>query len=250
MSPHELSLRRRPNSRTLGRSIRLFRMFLREQSEPRAFYEMLADDTCTLIEEYFDLDGSLLLDVGGGPGYLAEAAERRGARAVTVDISFEELHLHGRTPSAAIVGDATGLPLRSDSFDVVHASNVAEHLASREELVSELSRVVKPSGVVFLSFTPWLSPWGGHETSPWHYLGGEYAAKRYRARHGREPKNRYLSTLFPVYVGEICQILGTLGLEVIDAFPRYYPRWATPLARIPLLREVATWNYSVVFAKR
>ena len=58
-------------------------------------------------------------------------------------------------------------------------------------------------GVGYLSFTPWLSPWGGHETSPWHYLGGRRAAKRYRRKHGVDPKNEYGVSLHSVRAGEV-----------------------------------------------
>ena len=36
-------------------------------------------------------------------------------------------------------------------------------------------RVTKPGGLVFVSYTVWWGPWGGHETAPWHYLGGRFA---------------------------------------------------------------------------
>jgi len=32
--------------------------------------------------------------------------------------------------------------------------------------------------------------------------------------------------------------------------PRYHPRWATWLVKVPLLREVVTWNLVVVLRKR
>ena len=38
-------------------------------------------------------------------------------------------------------------------------------------LIEEMIRVTRPGGLVYLSFTNWYSPWGGHEMSPWHYLG-------------------------------------------------------------------------------
>ena len=32
--------------------------------------------------------------------------------------------------------------------------------------------------------------------------------------------------------------------------PRYNPRWATWLLRVPVLREVVTWNLVIVLRKR
>ena len=61
-------------------------------------------------------------------------------------------------------------------------------------------RVTRSGGLVFISYTVWFGPWGGHETAPWHFLGGMRARRRYARVHGHEPKNRYGESLFPVTV--------------------------------------------------
>ena len=61
-------------------------------------------------------------------------------------------------------------------------------------------RVTRPGGIAFISYTSWYGPWGGHETAPWHFLGGARARRRYAARHGHEPKNKYGESLFEVTV--------------------------------------------------
>jgi hypothetical protein len=38
-------------------------------------------------------------------------------------------------------------------------------------------------------------------------------------------------------------------VEVLDALPRYHPRWCRPLVRIPALREVVTWNLLIVLQR-
>ena len=58
-------------------------------------------------------------------------------------------------------------------------------------MADEMVRVTRPGGLIFLSYTLWWGPWGGHETSPWHYLGGGRAARRYERRLGHRPKNVY-----------------------------------------------------------
>ena len=110
--------------------------------------------------------------------------------------------------------------------------------------------VTRPGGIAFISYTVWYGPWGGHETAPWHYLGGQRARRRYAARHGHEPKNRYGESLFPVTVraGLEWAKRQTAG-EVVDVLPRYHPRWARGVLRVPGLREVATWNLVLVVRK-
>ena len=57
---------------TLGRSVRLFRAFLVEQTEPDRFYRELALDSARLLQAYTPLDGKSLLDVGGLCAVLTE----------------------------------------------------------------------------------------------------------------------------------------------------------------------------------
>src|ERR1035441_2476584 len=93
-------------------------------------------------------------------------------------------------------------------------------------------RVTKPGGIVFVAFTNWLSPYGGHETSPWHYLGGERAVARYQRSHGAMPKNHFRYSLHPVSVAEALEWTRSApGAVVVDAVPRYLPGWTRPLLR-------------------
>ena len=122
---------------------------------------------------------------------------------------------------------------------------------SPERFLDEMVRVTRPNGTVYLSFTAWYSPWGGHETAPWHYLGGHRAARRYERRHGCRPGNRFGSSLFACHVGASLRMARTHpGVEVVDARPRYYPDWLRWLVAVPVVREVATWNLLLVLRRR
>jgi hypothetical protein len=103
---------------------------------------------------------------------------------------------------------------------------------------------------VVVGYTNWLSPWGGHETSPWHYLGGHRAIRRYTQRYGHPPKNRVGENAFKVSVADgLRWARSQPGTELLVARPRYYPGWAAPLVRVPGLREVATWNLLLVLRR-
>jgi hypothetical protein len=112
-------------------------------------------------------------------------------------------------------------------------------------------RVTRPGGIAFVSYTVWYGPHGGHETGPWHYLGGNYARRRYTRRQGHEPKNKYGESLFRVTVrdGLAWARAQKLG-DVVDVLPRYHPHWARGLLHVPAAREVATWNLVLVLRKR
>lgn len=231
--------------------MRLFRAFRLEQTRPDVFYGALARDAVGHLSEYDTLTGRTILDVGGGPGYFRTAFEGAGAEYYALDADVGELAGLGEIAPRTVIGSGMRLPFADATFDVCYSSNVLEHVVAPWQMADEMIRVTRPGGLVFCSYTVWFGPWGGHETAPWHYLGGDRARRRYRRRHGREPKNRFGESLFPVTVRAG---LGWAGrqqdADVLDVVPRYHPRFARWLVRVPLLREVVTWNLVVVLRRR
>lgn len=233
-----------------GRSLRLFRAFRTEQTDPEGFYTLLAEDAAAQIETHAGLADRTVVDIGGGGGYFSAAFARRGARCVVVEPDVTELSSRGTLAPHGILGDGLRLPLRDASLDVAFSSNVLEHVPDPDRFVDEMVRVTRPGGLVYLSYTLWLSPWGGHETSPWHFLGGRYAARRYTRRHGHPPKNVYGESLFPIGAGRVLRtVRAREDVRVLEARPRYYPGWCGLLVRLPLLRELLTWNLLLILER-
>jgi SAM-dependent methyltransferase len=234
----------------LLRSVRLFRLFLAEQADPEKFYASLAEDAVRQVAEHGELSGRTVVDVGGGGGWFTAAFRARGAHGYLFEPDPAELHFRTVAPSGAVVADGYWLPVRDSHADVVFSSNVLEHVADPMGLIEEMIRVARPGGLVYLSYTNWYSPWGGHEMSPWHYLGPQYARRRYLRRHGRKPKHEYGVNLFPVHVGPMLRALRARpDVTIVAAGPRYYPRWCRLLIRLPGLREVATWNLMLILRR-
>ncbi|MEI7716570.1 MAG: class I SAM-dependent methyltransferase [Mycobacterium sp.] len=243
---------------TLARSVRLLSEFRYEQPDPARFYRVLADDTAAMVADLWreahggPPGGQTLLDVGGGPGYFAAAFAAAGFRHIGVEPDPREMHAAG--PAAAGPGHAgaalvrasgLALPFADASVDVCLSSNVAEHVPNPWRLGSEMLRVTRPGGLVVLSYTVWLGPFGGHETGLTHYLGGARAAARYTRTHGRPPKNNYGSSLFAVSAADGLRWAAGTG-ALVAAFPRYHPRWAWGLTSVPLVREFLVSNLVLV----
>lgn len=102
-----------------------------------------------------------------------------------------------------------------------------EHLPDPEGFLKELHTVLAPGGVMFLSWTNWLSPWGGHDFSPFHYLGPRLGPWVFdRLRPGKRVHFPYAG-LWPTYIGRtIRQVRRLPGLEVMAIAPRYYTEFA------------------------
>ena len=239
---------------SLRRSVQLWNAFRVEQSEPDVFYSLLARDSVRELQRWVALDGARVLDVGGGPGYFADAFADAGARYASVEPDAGELAAAGIDGPNRVRASGLALPLADGSLDLCYSSNVLEHVPSPETMAAEMVRVTAPGGVVVLSWTPWWSPWGGHETAPWHYRGGRWAADRYARRHGRRPKNDFGRTLFACTVRRMQRWVSEARagglIDVVEVLPRYHPRWAWWVARVPVVREVASWNVVLVLRVR
>jgi SAM-dependent methyltransferase len=256
----------------LARLFGLARIFPLEQSDPDTFYRLVAADTLAQIGHYTDVAGLDILDIGGGGGYFSEAFRVAGARCVLVEpdaaqgapptldhpdlATPEERHRvatwPGRlAPGSAVAADGYRLPFGDGVADLTFSSNVLEHVADPGRLIEEMIRVTRPGGWLYISFTVWWGPWGGHETAPWHYLGGARAARRYEARMGHAPKNLFGTSMFACHVGATLRTVARLGdrAELIEALPRYYPTWLRWVIRVPGLRELVTWNLLVVLRR-
>ncbi|MFI8853536.1 class I SAM-dependent methyltransferase [Streptomyces sp. 891-h] len=235
---------------SIRRSVALFRAFLREQSDPEHCYGLLARDAVGQVERHIPVEGRTVVDIGGGSGHFTEEFRRRGAHCYLFEPDAAELHAGGRRPRGAVLADGYLLPLADGVADVCFASNVLEHVADPRTFLSEMVRVTRPGGLIYVSFTNWLSPWGGHETAPWHYLGADRAGARYRRRTGRAPKHTLGVNLFAVHIGPTLRhVRARDDVQLVAARSRYWPFLAGAITRVPGLREFATWNLLLILRR-
>ena len=110
------------------------------------------------LTRHVDLHGADALDIGAGSGGLAIALAERGARVAAI----EPDETRRRWAVARIAGHgvevrlhasaAEALPFPDASFDLVTMDSVIEHVESPARSISEIARVLRPGGVVFLSW--------------------------------------------------------------------------------------------------
>ncbi len=111
------------------------------------------------IQQYTDLAGKRVLDVGCGGGILTEALAQNGAESLGIDLSGDlvdvaELHaLETGTTTVnyqkiAVEKLAAEQP---ESFDFVTCMEMLEHVPDAGSIVSACAKLVKPDGMVFFS---------------------------------------------------------------------------------------------------
>ena len=141
-----------------------FKAFEAEGWSRRAgtYGDLLGTMTARVAEPLLDAAGvrrdMRILDVATGPGYVAERAATRGARAIGVDISDGMLELaRSRQPQLEFRwADAEELPFEDASFDAVVGGFVLNHLPNPERAIAEAARVVASGGAV--AYSVWDRP--------------------------------------------------------------------------------------------
>jgi 2-polyprenyl-3-methyl-5-hydroxy-6-metoxy-1,4-benzoquinol methylase len=142
---------------------------MNSSSQPkRFFYETIADRFETLDNPYdisrrldlvfdellvnYDLRDRLVLDAGCGYGAFSKVIATKGARLVSCDIAEKLVQLATSTISSwGSVDDASRLGFVDNTFDAVVSSEMIEHTESPQQTIHELTRVLKPGGLLALT---------------------------------------------------------------------------------------------------
>ncbi|MBV9349573.1 MAG: class I SAM-dependent methyltransferase [Patescibacteria group bacterium] len=98
--------------------------------------------------------GGRILDVGGGARFTKWLKEYERDFANT---RYETLDMD-RTTNPDIVGDIHEIPLADASIDAMICSSVLEHVTDPKKAVSEMRRVLKPNGSLFV-YVPSIYPY-------------------------------------------------------------------------------------------
>lgn len=214
------------------------------------FYHLQASDAMHWIQSFSKAEfaGSRILDLGCGHGIFGAELLKEGAEVCFSDTQdFRAEHLRNHEFLAL---DLDQDPMEKlGQFDGVVCSNVYEHLSQPARLLDGIPQIVKPGGWFFLSWTNWLSPWGGHEFSPFHFLGPRLGPAVFDKLTGKKRLHTPGENLFVTWIGQTLRKIHTnSNLKVVACFPRYYPelKWITS---IPGLREVLTWNCALLIQR-
>ena len=144
-----------------------------------------------------------ILDAGCGTGGMLEVLRKWPEVEVTgVDLSPEALRFSHERGHPRLVGcDLTLLPFRTASFDVVTALDVIEHVPDDARAVSEISRVLRPGGILVASVPAYAFLWGAHDEALHHqrrYDTGQFQKLVHAAGLRVEKQTYLLAALFPV----------------------------------------------------
>ena len=94
-----------------------------------------------------------VLDIGSGRGWFSLYCARRGAEVTALDLSTENLKRIKQTEQRirTIYGDACNLNLAGESFDLIVAMEVLEHLVDPVLAINNWKKLLPPGGTLFVT---------------------------------------------------------------------------------------------------
>ncbi|HUT39414.1 MAG TPA: class I SAM-dependent methyltransferase [Methanoregula sp.] len=100
--------------------------------------------------------GSRVLELGCGNGKTLSLMIQRGWDVTAIDLSCKAVALSrnvlkGSSTAEVMVADARCIPVKSNAFDAVFAIHVTGHVhePDRQEIAREVTRTLKPGGILF-----------------------------------------------------------------------------------------------------
>ena len=115
-----------------------------------------------IFKELGNIKGKKLLDIGCEAGYITLKLAQKGALVTGIDLIEEPIRalrhslksqpLKIRQRIKLRVADATKLPFAADSFDIILATEVIEHITHLNRFVKNTAKVLKPGGILLITF--------------------------------------------------------------------------------------------------
>ncbi|MGH9804346.1 MAG: class I SAM-dependent methyltransferase [Candidatus Acidiferrales bacterium] len=131
-----------------------------------------------LFRPYGGFADKTVLELGCSSGYLLDGfLQLEPFDAIGVDIDEEWLRI-GRARYGERIrllqSTPSAIPLPDQSADIIYTIDTVEHLSQPRSVFLEAYRVLRPGGLFFIHFGPWLGPYGSHLEDiicfPWPHL--------------------------------------------------------------------------------
>lgn len=204
------------------------------------------------------LEDYIVLDLANGYGGETEVLNGICKQIVGLDLNVPPII----TDSELIIADALNTPFSPTTYDFVVCASLIEHIQEPELLMSELARITKPNGFVYLSFPPFFAPTGGHGYAPFHYFGEKLSVKLSRLfnkvlkrklfdqsiKLGDNFQSAYTNWgLFVLTINHARRLIFQSGFKMLDQSTKWSP---INFSRIPLFGELLTWHVHFLLQKK
>lgn len=131
--------------------------------DPFNIFKRAAERAVSILQlPGLDKPGLKGLDIGSGDGMLGVLLDKFGHNMVLNDI-FDWRVPNAKSMEMIIADCSNNLPIDDNSYDFVVSFNSFEHFPEPTNVLSEIVRIIRPGGLIYLNFGPlFCSPWGLH----------------------------------------------------------------------------------------
>jgi ubiquinone/menaquinone biosynthesis C-methylase UbiE len=175
-----------------------------------ASLEARGTERATALKKKFLLTEGQILEVGCWDGMVLAALQSDRIKCTGIDFRDEGFDPRARQKGVRLIKmDATTIGFEDDTFNFVFSHATFEHLRDPAAVFSEIVRVTKPGGYIFLEFAPlYMSPWGLHAYRsvrvPYcQFLFSQEDMSVLVKEEGLEPINEYCNGWRPTQFQEI-----------------------------------------------
>jgi SAM-dependent methyltransferase len=194
-----------------------------------------------LRSKSISIEGKRILDCGASLGGYSKVFSRNGGKVLPFDIDRDSLdYLRRRSGEAdkdvpCVQGDASDMPFKDSSFDIILAVSLIEHLPEQEEFLKEAFRCTG-DGCLLLTFPPYYSLLGGHSLKPFHLLPEKLAILigKKLGRIDKSVESLEDISLFPLTISKAMEIIKKVGFKIVALDSRYTSSF---FCRFHILRE-------------
>jgi len=207
------------------------------------------------------LNNMHVLDIGCGEGgILAGLAETYKFTGLGIDYDGEMIRKAKKVAGSVFVqGDFMTYEF-NEKFDFILLRDVLEHCGNPSLMLEKVAALLKPDGFVYITYTPYLSPFGGHQhngsgffsnvpfihllpEAPFLWLikprGNIYKGSAHLINDLKQVRRTWLTT------GQVVKLCRQIGLDInlIRAFivrPDYKYKFGIPAVSHPSFLPVTT----------
>lgn len=146
----------------------------RRQTDRKLYFKELAVTSekyfVPYIKKYIELGPETkVLEIGCGDGGNLLPLAKMGCSVLGCDISATRINdaikffKEEGVSAEFIASDVFLLEGLEKQFDLIICHDVIEHISDKYDFMSKCQRLLKPQGVLFVSFPAWQMPFGGHQ---------------------------------------------------------------------------------------
>jgi len=201
------------------------------------------------IGEYVSLGDKRLLDLGCGVGNVSVVASKHSCNVVALDVSLNALkgaRLRQIKNIHVVNGDALKLPFADESFDVVVAYDLYEHVCDKDGLLKEIRRVTARKGFSALTTGNRLFPFDRH-TQLWFidYLPKKLAKLLNQGNPYEVFQPTYWSLMKKLRkYCEDAKVDGDSALDLVDeVYPTYFQKYRKIITSLKALAKIGVFKF-------